>query len=136
MRLGGVSLALLVALASAASCDAADAPGIEPAAHDAWTLYLDRPGADTYDNFIRVNRMAADRHGNPHDGTGVEYQVRALETMAAEAVRAKDAALADDVVTRIDEIERMELKATYDEVRPGAGARIDAARAQAASLLR
>jgi len=129
-----IAAALLVAVAA---CGEAPESGDSAAkAQAALELYRRRPAADTYQNFVKANAVAADEHGNPHDRVGVEYQVRALEVMAAEAERAHDLRLADDVVDRAGEIERRDLSSAYEEALRGAKDRLAAARGRAAVLLR
>jgi hypothetical protein len=104
------------------------------AAQAAWKLYRSRPAADTYFNFIRANSTAAGAHGRPDDAVGLEYRCRALDVMADEALRTSDASVADPVVEQVDEMERRELLATYDEILPGAKKRFLDARARASKL--
>jgi hypothetical protein len=119
-----------------AACGPARAPTPDEAAESAWNLYRSKPDKGTYENFIRSNRDAARQHGEPNDATGVGYQVRALEVMAAESERSHDPSLADDVVMRVDDIAQHELSGVYDEVLPGAKDRLAAAKARAQRVIR
>jgi ABC-type glycerol-3-phosphate transport system substrate-binding protein len=137
MRRSAIRAALTAAaLLFAGACGAPSTPTPDESADTAWKLYLAKPDPGTYENFIRANRFAAHQHDMPHDAAGVGYQVRALEVMAAEAERAADATLADDVVRRVDDISQHELTGVYDEVLPGAKDRLAAAKARAARLIR
>jgi len=129
-----LSAAALLLLAGA--CGPPRAPTPDEAAVAAWKLYLAKPDVGTYENFIRANRFAAHEHNRPHDAVGVEYQVRALEVQAAEAERAGDARLADDVDVRVADIAQHDLTGVYDEVLPGAKDRLAAARARALRVIR
>lgn len=125
-----------VALLFVAACGAPEPGAASEKAQAAWKLYLSQPDPNTYENFIRANRAAADQHGMPHDSAGVEYQVRALEVMAAEAERTHDAALADDVSERVGEIERHDLLGVYEEASRGSKERFAAAKARAEKVIR
>jgi len=136
MRRSAIRAALTAAaLLLAVSCGGPRAQTPDESADAAWKLYLSKPDPGTYENFIRANRFAAHEHAMPHDKVGVGYQVRALEVMAAEAERAADATLADDVVGRVDEIAQHDLTGVYDEVLPGAKDRLAAAKARAVRLI-
>ena len=126
---------LLGALLLFCACDRASV-AIDDKAQAAWDLYRRKPDARSYQNFIAANRKAAHEHGEPHDATGIEYQVRALEVMTDEAARAKDAELANDVVDRVGELESRELVDVYDEALPGAKKRLADAKARASQLTR
>lgn len=130
------AVACVIALVLAASCGPPEAGEASEKAHAAWKLYRSKPDPGTYENFIRANRAAADRHGFPHDAAGIEYQLRALEVMAAESARANDERMADDVSERIAEIQNLDLVVVYDEVVTGAAARLAAARSLAESVIR
>lgn len=133
----GATLVLVALLVCLSTCSGPPEPGeLSEKAHAAWKLYLDRPAKDTFENFQKANRDAARLHGDPHDGVGVEYQLRALETEAAEAERTSDATLAEGVSTRIQEIESHDLVGNYDQARPGARRRLDDAKARVAGLTR
>ena len=130
------SAVALLLLFAAAACGPPEPGQASAKAQDAWKLYISQPNPNTYENFIRANRLAASLHAMPHDRVGVEYQLRALEVQAAEAERAHDLLLADDVTERVDDIERHDLGPTYDEVCPGAKARLADAKARAARVSR
>lgn len=123
-------LVALLAVLFVGSCGPAGDATAPEKAEAAWKLYLSRPDPNTYENFIRANRAAADQHGSPHDAAGVEYQLRALEVMAAEAERTHDLRMADDVEERVGEIERRDLVGVYDEALGGAKERLAAAKAR------
>ena len=133
MKASAVRILVLAALLVSVGCggDPGDAPGKALAA---WKLYLKKPDPSTYENFIRANRFAADQHAMPHDAVGIEYQLRALEVMAAESARTNDLNMADDVTNRVEEIERHDLVGVYDETAPGARDRLAAAKSRAAAV--
>jgi hypothetical protein len=137
MRRSAVSASLsVVALLIASACGPPEPGAASEKAQAAWKLYLSQPDPNTYENFIRANRAAADRHGMPHDAPGVEYQVRALEVMSAEAERARDQAMAADVSERIEEIERHDLLDVYEEALRGTKERLAAAKARSERVSR
>jgi len=137
MRRSAVRAVLIsAALLFAAACGGGPPESGEKAeaAQAAMNLYRSRPGPDTYFNFIRVNATAASAHGRPDDAVGLEYRCRALDVMAAEAVRVSDASLADQVVEQIDDLERRDVLSTYDDILPGAKKRFLDARDRASKL--
>jgi len=117
----------------AAACGGAGPGGASEAA---WQLYLREPGTDTYENFIRVNRDLASRHGEPYDRTGIEYQLRAFDVMSREAARTSDAALAEEVSRFIADVESRDLAGVFEENVPGAKARLAEAKARVEPLNR
>jgi hypothetical protein len=129
MRRSAIRASLaVVALLFVSACGPPEPQTASEKAHDAWKLYLGKPDPNTYENFIRANRAAADQHGLPHDAVGVEYQLRALEVMAAEAERTGDLRMAEDVSERVLEIEQHELVDVYEDALPGPRERLDAAK--------
>lgn len=134
MNRSAVRIFVLAALLVSSGCGPPEKGEASEKAQNAWKLYLADPQADTYENFIRANRAAADKHAMPHDGPGVEYQLRALEVMAAEAERTHDPNLADDVTSRVEEIESHDLAAIYEEAVSGARDRLAAAKTRAAAV--
>jgi len=136
MNRSAVRVLLAAALFVSAGCGAPEQGAAADKAHAAWKRYLSDPDPSTYENFIRANRAAADLHAMPHDAPGIEYQLRALEVMAAEAERTHDMNLADDVTGRVEEIEQHELVDVYEENVTGARERLAAAKARAAAVTR
>src|SRR5262245_14194884 len=134
MQASAVRILVLAALLFSAGCGAPEAGAAAEKAQAAWKLYLKNPDPSTYENFIRANRSAADLHAMPHDAAGIEYQLRALEVMAAEAERTHDLNMADDVTNRVEEIETRDLVGVYDETQPGARGRLAAAKTRAAAV--
>jgi hypothetical protein len=134
MNRSAVRVLFLAALLVSPGCGPPETGPASEKAQTAWKLYLSNPGSETYENFIRANRAAADLHAMPHDGPGVEYQLRALEVMAAEAERTHDPNLADDVTSRVLELETHDLVGVYDEAVSGARERLAAAKARAAAV--
>lgn len=123
--------ALLVALAA---CPAADPTDLAAKAEAAWDLYRSHPATGTYENFIRANRNAAAKRTEQYDRTGITYQVRSLEAMSEECERRKDAALAEDVTSRIAWLEQRDLIGNFEETVPGSKERLAAAKARAAAV--
>jgi hypothetical protein len=134
MKRSAVTVLFLAALLVSSGCGAPEAGAASEKAQAAWKLYLKSPDPSTYENFIRANRAAADLHAMPHDGPGIEYQLRALEVMAAEAERTRDLNLADDVTSRVEEIETHDLVGVYEETLRGARDRLAAAKARAGAV--
>lgn len=136
MQRSAVRIVVLAALLVSASCGPPEPGAAAEKAQAAWKLYLERADADTYENFIRANRAAADLHAMPHDAAGIEYQLRALEVMAAEAERTHDVNMADDVTGRVEELETHDLVGVYEETLHGARDRLAAAKARAGAVSR
>ncbi len=137
------NLAFVVVLAAApfvaggCGADRPPEPGaLSAAAHDAWKLYRARPAADTFHDFLKKNAVAGNTHVPHDDAVALEYRCRALEGIAAEAERTSDAALADQVVEQVEEIERHELLDVYDEALRGAKKRFLDAKARAAKVVK
>lgn len=110
-------------------------PPLEPKAEAAWEAYHDKPSRAGYMAFLKANGQAAAGHGEPHDGVGIHYQVRALEVQAKEAVLTKDADIAQLVVDRVNQIEEQDYFELYEETVSGSRARLTAARDKAAEVL-
>jgi hypothetical protein len=130
------AILISVALLLFSACGPPEGGELSEKAHAAWKLYLSEPGPGTYENFIRANRAAAGKRNSPHDAVGIEYQLRALEVMAAESERANDARLAEDVIERVEEIEGHDLVGVYEETLPGAKSRLAAAKTKASAVSR
>lgn len=123
--------ALLFCLAACPAAEPADLAGMAEAA---WDLYRSSPSTASYENFIRANRNAASRRTEPYDRIGITYQVRSLEAMSEEAERTKDAALAQDVTSRIAWLEQRDLLGNFEEAVPGSKERLAVAKARAAAV--
>ncbi len=137
MRRSAIRASLaVVALLFVSACGPPQAPTVTEKADAAWELYRSKPDPNTYENFIRANRAAADQHGLPHDAAGVEYQLRALEVMAAEAERTGDQRMAEDVSERVGEIEQHELVDVYEEALSGTKERLAAAKVRSGRVSR
>jgi hypothetical protein len=136
MNTSAVRTLFLAALLLSAGCGPPEPGAAAEKAQAAWKLYLKQPDPSTYENFIRANRAAADLHAMPHDAPGIEYQVRALEVMAAEAERTRDLNMADDVTDRIEELERRDLVGVYEDTLSGARERLAAAKSRAGAVTR
>lgn len=96
------------------------------------------PSAAAYDALLHAILMAARTHENVHDRVGVGYQIRAQETQVRLAELTPDATersrLAYEVIDRVDELEKGDLLRVYEDVLPGATARMAACRAKAKTL--
>jgi len=127
------SFALIVLLATACG-PSAEVPGFPEAATRAYESFLDDPNATTYLRFIQTNRDVQKGRDAQHDAIGVLVQVRALEVQSLHAAASGDVAIAIGVVDRVGEIEEGDVIDVYDEVLPGAKARLHAARDRVVSL--
>lgn len=128
-------LCVCLAAVAAGGCGADPRSLSARRADEAWEAYRERPGAQAFETFIHRNRTAAMEHGNPDDPAGIRYQLRALEVQALEAVRASSGFLAQEVAGRVDELERLETLAIYEEKVPGAAERLLRFREQVRPLL-
>jgi hypothetical protein len=128
----GVILALVLAL-GAPGCDSR-VPTLAERSVVALRRYRSSPTEETYNAFIALNREAARTHGVNHDAEGVEYQLRALEVMAAEAERRHDTEIAGDVLDRLHEIDEHDQGTAFEDVVPGARERLAKVRATAAKV--
>ena len=135
-------LGLAIAVgAGLAACDRTARSPEDAAAEQAWNALVAEPTSPRFRAFRDANLAAARAHGEMHDRWGVLYQVRAFEAQADEAVRTRGAAggeatrLAFEVTDAVDDLERKDLVSAYEEVLPGAAARLRAAREKAASAI-
>ena len=111
-----------------------EVPGFPEIATRAYEGFLENPNQDTYLRFIHENRKVQIGRDTPNDEIGVLVQVRALEVQALHARATGDVNLAIGVVDRVGEIEEGEVIEVYDEVLPGAKARLHAARDRVAAM--
>lgn len=126
--------ALLLCL-FAAACGGPSLPPADPAAEQAWQVYLDHPSTAAYTTFRMANSKAAARNEDYNDPVGVRYQVRALEVQASEAERVDDPELAQLVTLRVDEIDTGDMLDYYEQQFRGSRERFVAARERAAAVL-
>jgi hypothetical protein len=122
------AFATAVLLLFAAGCRPGAPPSpLDAAADAAFDVYRRSPDPTSFEAFLRANGAAADAHRDPFDARGIGYQLRALEIQTAEAVRTRDPHLAHAVADRVLELQGSGHIDLYDEVVPGARARLLAA---------
>ena len=131
LAIAGVLLAVL----GAGCARGPEVPGFPENATNAYEAYLDEPNANTYLRFIHTNRDVQRGRETPNDAIGILVQVRALEVQSLHAKSNGDLNLAVGVVDRVGEIEEGNVIDVYDEVLPGAKARLLAARARVAAMV-
>jgi hypothetical protein len=112
-----------------------EVPGFPERATRAYEAFLEQPNPNTYHRFISENRKVGIGRETPNDEIGVLIQVRALEVQSIQAKATGNLNLAVGVVDRVGEIEEGEVIEVYDEVLPGAKARLHAARDRVAAMV-
>ena len=126
--------ALILALACGA-CGEPVPPGVDPGAQSAWATWREQPDSGGAMRAAReANRTAARRHGRPHDGLGVLYQVRGVEISAAWAAASGEVRDALPVVENVDDMLEGGLLENLEDELPGAARRMVAARNVAAEV--
>ncbi len=125
----------LIGLLLAACSNAPEVPGFPEKATRAYEAFLEEPNDVTYLRFIHVNRDVQIGRETPNDAIGILTQVRALEVQSMHAKSTGDLNIAESVVDRVREIGEGDVIDVYDEVLPGAKARLHAARDRVAKMI-